>query len=195
MTRQPITRVLRRANSLAKRRHKVTIYVPVANNVYYDGRVFRATTLPDLRRKWHEQLVQSLYGKLFRNVPTYWEKDDHDHRYNDCDRAGDREPSSELGIATFREQVPVVDPSDPEAKTYRTFRVNRDLQIWLVEGRDYRSPNRMPDGSDKTLWGAEQIAWLAGAGSCANHRSYLRAHAACEERAAQPPPVAEGEDA
>ena len=67
---------------------------------------------------------------------------------------------SELGIATFREQVPVVDPTDPETKTYRTFRVNRDLQIWLVEGRDYRSPNRMPDGPDKTLWGAEQIAWL-----------------------------------
>jgi len=135
-------------------------FVGTGDNVYYDGRVFRATSQSDLRRKWHEQLVQSRYVELYRNVPTYWEKDDHDHRYNDCDRAGDREPSSELGIATFREQVPVVDPSDPEAKTYRTFRVNRDLQIWLVEGRDYRSPNRMPDGPDKTLWGAEQLVWL-----------------------------------
>lgn len=36
---------------------------------------------------------------------------------------------------------------------------------------------------------AEQIAWLAGAGSCANHRSYLRAHAACAEHATK------GEDA
>jgi len=32
---------------------------------------------------------------------------------------------------------------------------------------------------------AEQIAWLAGAGSCPNHRSYLRAHAECEKRAAE----------
>ncbi|MFH1923011.1 MAG: alkaline phosphatase D family protein [Planctomycetota bacterium] len=119
-----------------------------------------AKTLPELRRKWHEQFVQSRYVELFRNVPAYWEKDDHDHRYNDCDTVGDREPSSELGIATFREQVPIVDPADPEAKTYRTYRVNRDLQIWLVEGRDYRSPNRMPDGPDKTLWGTEQLAWL-----------------------------------
>nr|MBC8869527.1 PhoD-like phosphatase N-terminal domain-containing protein [Planctomycetota bacterium] len=118
-------------------------FVGTGDNVYYDGRVFRATTQPDLRRKWHEQLVQSRYVELYRNVPTYWEKDDHDHRYNDCDRAGDREPSSDLGIATFREQVPVVDPTDPEAKTYRTYRVNRDLQIWFVEGQDYRSPNRM----------------------------------------------------
>ncbi len=139
---------------------ELDFFVGTGDNVYYDGKVFRATTLPDLRRKWHEQFVQSRYVELYRNVPTYWEKDDHDHRYNDCDRAGDREPSSELGIATFREQVPVVDPDDPAAKTYRTYRVNRDLQIWLVEGRDYRDPNKMPDGADKTLWGAEQIAWL-----------------------------------
>lgn len=30
---------------------------------------------------------------------------------------------------------------------------------------------------------AEQIAWLTGAGSCPNHRSYLRARAECERRA------------
>ena len=135
-------------------------FVGTGDNVYYDGKVFLAKTLPDLRRKWHEQFVQSRYVELFRNVPTYWEKDDHDHRYNDCDRTGDRKPSSELGIATFREQVPVVDPADIEAKTYRTYRVNRDFQVWLVEGRDYRSPNRMADGPDKTLWGAEQLAWV-----------------------------------
>ncbi|MBP90065.1 MAG: alkaline phosphatase [Planctomycetaceae bacterium] len=135
-------------------------FVGTGDNVYYDTRPSFAKSLAELRQKWYEQFVQSRYVELFRNVPTYWEKDDHDHRYNDCDRAGDREPSSDLGIATFREQVPIVDPTDANAKTYRTHRVNRDLQIWLVEGRDYRSPNRMFDGLDKTLWGAEQIAWL-----------------------------------
>ncbi|MDB6006750.1 MAG: hypothetical protein JWR15_3737, partial [Prosthecobacter sp.] len=25
-----------------------------------------------------------------------------------------------------------------------------------TDGRDYRSPNKMPDGPDKTIWGAEQ---------------------------------------
>jgi alkaline phosphatase/alkaline phosphatase D len=38
--------------------------------------------------------------------------------------------------------------------------VSRDLQIWLTESRDYRSPNMMPPGPDKTLWGAEQLAWF-----------------------------------
>ena len=138
----------------------IDFFVGTGDDVYYDSKDFVSRTQPQLRKKWHEQFVQSRYVKLFRNVSTYWEKDDHDHRYNDCDRTGAREPSSELGIATFREQVPVVDPADPEARTYRTYRVNRDLQIWLVEGRDYRDPNKMPDSPGKTLWGAEQLAWL-----------------------------------
>ncbi|MCP4170704.1 MAG: hypothetical protein GY758_08035 [Fuerstiella sp.] len=140
---------------------KPDFFVGTGDNVYYDSHDDQeATELKDLRRKWHEQFVQPRFVELFRNVPTYWEKDDHDHRYNDCDCEGNRAPLSDLGIRTFREQVPVVDPLDPEAKTYRTHRVNRHLQIWLVEGRDYRSLNKMPDGPDKTLWGAEQIGWL-----------------------------------
>ncbi|MDA7915480.1 hypothetical protein N9B98_04375 [bacterium] len=40
---------------------------------------------------------------------------------------GDRPPSNDLGIATFREQVPVVDPTNPDAKTYRIYQVNQHL--------------------------------------------------------------------
>ncbi len=54
----------------------------------------------------------------------------------------------------------MTDPGDPQSATYKTFRVSRELQIWLVEGRDYRSPNSMPDGPDKTIWGQEQKQWL-----------------------------------
>lgn len=136
-------------------------FVGTGDNVYYDSHDDReATDIVGMRRKWHEQFVQPRFVDLFRQVPTYWEKDDHDHRYNDCDRTGDRPPASDLGIRIFREQVPVVDPSAPDAKTYRTHRISRHLQIWLVEGRDYRSPNKMPDGPEKTLWGTEQLNWL-----------------------------------
>lgn len=45
-------------------------------------------------------------------------------------------------------------------KTYRTVRWGKDLQIWMVEGRDFRSPNTMEDGTEKTIWGAEQMAWF-----------------------------------
>jgi len=140
---------------------KPDYFVATGDNVYYDSHdKEEATDVAGMRRKWHEQLVQPRFVDLFTNTAVYWEKDDHDHRYNDCDRIGDRPPLSDLGIEIFREQVPVVDPLDSNAKTYRTFRLNKNLQIWLVEGRDYRSPNKMEDGPDKTLWGAEQIAWL-----------------------------------
>ena len=145
-------------------------FVGTGDNVYYDNPSNTAArTVAELRKKWHEQFVQERYKKLFAQVPTYWEKDDHDYRYNDADAtnipdeakpAHTELPSHELGIKIFREQVPVTSPDDPDPKTYRTHRINKLLQIWLVEGRDYRSPNSMPDGPEKTIWGEEQKAWL-----------------------------------
>ena len=43
---------------------------------------------------------------------------------------------------------------------YKTVRWGRDLQIWLVEGRDFRSANNSPDGPDKTIWGKKQKQWF-----------------------------------
>ncbi len=128
--------------------------------VYYDHPYQTpAKTQSELRKKWHEQYVMPRFVKLFAQTPTYWLKDDHDHRYNDSDTTGDQEPSNKLGIDTFREQVPIVEPNSNKP-TYRTHRIGKDLQLWFVEGRDYRSPNNMPDGPDKSLWGKEQREWL-----------------------------------
>jgi len=136
-------------------------FVATGDNVYYDVPFQTAARTPaELRQKWHEQFVQPRYAELFAEVPTYWEKDDHDSRYNDSDNTGDAEPSVELGISMFLEQVPVVDPDAANPVTYHTHRINQDLQIWLTEGRDYRSPNMMTNGPSKTLWGEEQRAWL-----------------------------------
>jgi alkaline phosphatase/alkaline phosphatase D len=129
--------------------------------VYYDHPwETRAKTRAGLRKKWHEQYVMPRFVRLFAQTSTYWLKDDHDHRFNDSDATGGQEPSHRLGIDTFREQVPVVIPGDTQAITYRTHRMGRDLQLWFVEGRDYRSPNNMPDGPEKSIWGAAQKEWL-----------------------------------
>ena len=53
-----------------------------------------------------------------------------------------------------------MDPDEVNTKTFRTHRMSQDLQIWMLEGRDYRSPNQMEDGPDKTLLGSEQLRWL-----------------------------------
>ncbi len=145
-------------------------FVGTGDNVYYDHPVdTRAKTVPEMRRKWHEQFVQPRFRELFSQVPAYWQKDDHDYRYNDADTTDipDKSkptdtalPTHEEGVGIFREQVPVVDPFGTGDETYRTHRINALLQIWILEGRDFRSPNSAPDSPDKTLWGAAQKEWL-----------------------------------
>ncbi len=162
-------------------------FIGTGDNVYYDhpGHRGRAQTRHEMRKKHHEQYSQPRFLDLFLRVASYWMKDDHDHRFDDSDavnavriRAPKQEqyyprtnifegesgsgfaPSHELGIDVFKEQLPVVDPRDPRPLTYRTHRVSRDLQLWFVEGRDYRDPLDMPDSPEKTIWGAEQKAWL-----------------------------------
>jgi len=166
---------------------KPDFFIGTGDNVYYDhpGHRGRAQTQHELRKKHHEQYSQQRFVDLFPTVGTYWLKDDHDHRFDDSDQVnpvrirapkqldyyprtnifeGESgsgfEPQHDLGVRIFREQLPVVDPGDANAVTYRTHRVSRDLELFFVEGRDYRSPNDMPDGPLKTIWGAEQKEWL-----------------------------------
>lgn len=131
--------------------------------VYYDHFAKTAAqTLPELRKKWHEQFRFPRLIEFFASTPAYWSKDDHDFRFNDADLAGERLPSPVTGIEIFREQMPIHSAGDLETPTYRTHRVHHHLQLWFVEGRDYRSPNKMEDGPDKTIWGRRQRDWLQG---------------------------------
>lgn len=140
---------------------KPDFFVGTGDNIYYDTPVEgRATDAPSMRVKWQEQFVQERYRDLFATTATYWEKDDHDHRYNDNDLTGNKPPSPELGSRIFLEQLPIVDPNDPQAVTYRTHRVGKLVQLWFLENRDYRSPNSSPDGPEKTIWGETQREWL-----------------------------------
>jgi alkaline phosphatase/alkaline phosphatase D len=114
----------------------------------------------ELHRKWHEQFRFPRLTNFFRNCPAYWLKDDHDFRFDDADQSGDKAPCAKSGRDLFREQMPIFPAGDLETPTYRTRRVHPNLQLWLMEGRDYRSDNKQPDGPDKSLWGVQQRRWL-----------------------------------
>ncbi len=134
-------------------------FVGTGDIVYYDHPLRVAKTVPQLRQCWHEQFRFPRMIEFFRRVPTYWSKDDHDFRYNESDNSTDGLPLPKTGIDMFREQLPML-AVDSDKPTYRTHRVSKDLQIWLTEGRDYRSPNEMDDGPEKSIWGTEQREWL-----------------------------------
>ncbi|NJN26161.1 MAG: alkaline phosphatase [Cyclobacteriaceae bacterium] len=123
----------------------------------YDGK--EVVDEAGMRRKYHEQFSQQNFKALFAKTATYWEKDDHDYRLNDADPYTDFAISHELGINNFKEQLPVVYPGH-KGTTYRTHQLSKDLQLWFLEGRDYRDANEMTDGPTKSLWGKEQLAWL-----------------------------------
>lgn len=132
--------------------------VPTGDTVYYDSEDPRATTTALARYHWHRMYGFPRHVAFHLRVPGYWEKDDHDTVHDDCwptQNAAFMLPLTfKEGQRIFREQVPMGE------KTYRTYRWGKDLQVWLSEGRDFRSPNTMKPGPDKTIWGAEQKKWL-----------------------------------
>ena len=142
------------------KKQNVDFFVGTGDIVYYDNPMRRSETVEELRLCWHEQFRFPRMIDFFKDVPAYWSKDDHDFRFNDSDNASDKLPLPSTGIELFREQLPIAASDDTQTPTYRTHRISRDLQVWFSEGRDFRSPNKMKDGPDKTLWGVEQFAWL-----------------------------------
>jgi len=140
---------------------KPDFFVGTGDNVYYDNpKETRAKTVSQMRQKWHEQFVQPRFLNLFATVPAYWMVDDHDYRVDDCDNSGDYLPTAETALKTLLEQLPYGPANAKDVKTYRTVRVSQELQIWFTENRLFRSANKLPDGPDKTIWGAEQKEWL-----------------------------------
>ena len=140
---------------------KPDFFIGTGDIVYYDHPPETAAkTLPELRRKWHEQFRFPRLVEFLAHTPAYWSKDDHDFRFNDADLRGEKLPQPATGIEIFREQMPVFDALDRETPAYRTHRVHPHLQLWFTEGRDFRSPNKMPDGPEKSIWGRAQREWL-----------------------------------
>ena len=130
-------------------------FVHAGDIEYYDKLGPFATNIKLARLKWNRIFSMPYIRNFHNNVSSYFMKDDHDTVKDDAWPGQNYfDLTWEQGLATFREQVPMGE------KTYRTIRWGKDLQIWLVEGRDFRSLNNMPDGPKKSIWGIEQKQWF-----------------------------------
>ena len=123
---------------------------------YYDKPDPWAMTVELMRFKWARIFSLPSNRQFYQNTTSYFLKDDHDTLKNDCSPGQMYgSVSFERGVQLFnREQFPSRDPR------YQTVRWGKDLQVWFLEGRDFRSPNTLPDGPDKTILGSEQKNWL-----------------------------------
>ena len=123
---------------------------------YYDKPDPWAWTVPLMRFKWGRIFALPSNRDFYKKTTSYFIKDDHDTLKNDCwvgQTYGN--VTFERGVKLFNEeQFPSHSPR------YKTVSWGKDVQIWILEGRDFRSPNDMPDGPDKSILGKVQKAWL-----------------------------------
>jgi len=128
------------------------------DNVYYDIDLPIVNSVESARFHWHRMYSQPSLISFFRNAPGYWLKDDHDS-FEDDDWPS-RKPQR-VAPMTWADLAPVFLEQVPTGPNpYRSLRWGRGIEIWLVDTREFRSPNPDPDGPNKTIWGAEQKAWL-----------------------------------
>ncbi|MCM4156722.1 alkaline phosphatase D family protein [Gramella sp. AN32] len=134
---------------------KPSFFVHLGDILYYDD---LGKTAELARWHWDRMFSLPAHVNFHKKIPSYFIKDDHDTWMDDSWPGRETrfmgDFTFEEGLKFFTEEVPVASPN------YRTIRWGKDLQIWMVEGRDFRSPNTMPDGPDKTIWGQEQKDWF-----------------------------------
>jgi len=124
---------------------------------YYDKPDPWAMTIKLMRFKWQRIFSLPDNRKFYQQTTSYFLKDDHDTLKDDC------WPGQMYGSVSFEQGVKLFNEEQFPAggPRYKTVRWGKDLQFWLLEGRDFRSHNDLPDGPEKSILGVEQKRWLA----------------------------------
>lgn len=121
------------------------------------GADFRATNLAEYRARHRDQRGAAALRRFLANVPVSVIWDDHEVRN---DFAGSFDSQMPAGRQALREYWPIrVAPEDPH-RLYRAVRAGADLELFILDTRQYRSRNADQDGPAKTMLGERQLQWL-----------------------------------
>lgn len=123
-----------------------------------DNHYADSTDLERLRLYYtaHRQLAG--FRELTAKCPVYAIWDDHDFGPNDSDStAQGKEQSLQAFREFWRNPSRGEHPEDPAI--YYSFE-RGGVEFFMLDVRWHRSPNKQPDGPDKTMLGATQLAWL-----------------------------------
>jgi alkaline phosphatase D len=121
---------------------------------------------------WRYNRADASYQRLLASTPMYGMWDDHEvinnfggswtfWRPGVEDRSGYANLVAAGRGALFAYTPIERNPEDPD-RLYRSFTWGRDLELFLLDVRSYRSRNEDADTADqaKTMLGQEQLAWL-----------------------------------
>ncbi|HYE97755.1 MAG TPA: alkaline phosphatase D family protein [Planctomycetota bacterium] len=97
------------------------------------------------------------WADLCRRTPVYAIWDDHDYGPNNSDGTA---PGKDASLATFKEWWANPSYGEPgHPGVYHRFRWG-DVDVFMLDSRYYRTPNKAPDDGTKTMLGGRQLAWL-----------------------------------
>jgi len=121
------------------------------------GADFLATTLSEYRARHRDQRGAEALRRFLETTPVYAIWDDHEVRN---DFSGPFDSQMPVGRQALREYWPIRVDSDDPNRLYRTVRAGADLELFILDTRQYRSRNDDQDGPAKTMLGERQLQWL-----------------------------------
>jgi alkaline phosphatase D len=121
------------------------------------GAEFRAATLDEYRARHRDQRAAEALRRFLETTPVYAIWDDHEVRNDFSGPFDDRMP---IGRQALREYWPIRVAADDPDRLYRTVRAGTDLEMFILDTRQYRSRNIDQDGPAKTMLGEKQLQWL-----------------------------------
>jgi alkaline phosphatase D len=126
------------------------------------GSAFAAQTADQYRAKHRYQRGAASLRRFLAETPVMVTWDDHEVRNN---FSGPYDSQMPAGRQALLEYWPIGTPVEEPTRLYRTFRYGADIELFILDTRQYRSRNSHPDGPDKTMLGAGQrdrlLRWLS----------------------------------
>jgi len=151
----------------AMHRTNPSFFVFLGDTIYADDRCpappnepggdFLAATLDDYRGKHRYQRGDWFLQRFLASVPVYVIWDDHEVRNN---FSGLSDPLMPAGRQALLEYWPIATQPEEPTRLYRKVRHGADLELFILDTRQYRSKNAEPDGPGKTMLGTAQREWL-----------------------------------
>lgn len=126
-----------------------------------------STTLSEFWAHWKYNREDSASQRLLARVAYYALWDDHEVT-NDFGPLTDTRATPPtphlmpLGLQATLDYNPILPARNTPNRLYRHFRWGQNLEIFLLDNRQYRDSNFEPDdpAAPKTMLGREQVAWL-----------------------------------